>query len=103
MSRTTITSPTDPPETSTGSSAVGITPRTEPPRACADVDTAPIRPMLPPPYTRRMDRVASNAPRVLAASRKSGFVPVLEPQYTQMDAKGDFGGDSVVAIEPKVE
>eukprot|EP00982_Pelagococcus_subviridis_P015979 31441-Pelagococcus_subviridis.AAC.3 len=80
MSSTTITSPTLPPETSTGSSATGMTPRTRPPFACAVVDTAPIKPTLPPPYTSRDPRDASSAPSDLAASANSGRSPALEPQ-----------------------
>jgi hypothetical protein len=50
-----------------------------------------------------MDRAASDAPRATAALRNSGFVPVLEPQYTQTDANGpELCGDNSARGEPAV-
>jgi hypothetical protein len=50
-----------------------------------------------------MDRAASDAPRATAASTNSGFVPVLEPQYTQTDANGpELCGDNSARGEPAV-
>ena len=49
-------------------------------QSSADVATAPIRPIEPPPYTRRMPLSASDFPNNLAAATKRGFVPGPEPQ-----------------------
>ena len=82
MSLTTTTSPTDAPLTSTGSRATGITPRTFPPLSNTVFDTFPIRPMEPPPYTRRTPRLAISSPSSAALAKNSGELPEDDPQYT---------------------
>lgn len=82
MSLTTTTSPIDSPDNSTGCRATGMTPRTDPPLPKTVLDTFPIKPTEPPPYTRPTPRLTSSSPNCAAASRNAGEFPDELPQYT---------------------
>ena len=59
---------------------LGIIPITFPPFAKQPLATAPIKPLLPPPYTICISFSANKAPIAIASFSKCGLFPDLEPQ-----------------------
>ena len=67
--------------------------------ACAEVETSPMSPTEPPPYTSRASRRASSAPKDEAAARNRGSVPDRAPQNTHTEPNPPEAGEEPIGAK----